>query len=67
MTTTNVRQDAGRQSREICAKSGKYLRIPQKGYKVLLAVSHSSTGEIQMSKFAKFVNTAKVAGGFASW
>jgi hypothetical protein len=34
---------------------------------MLLAVSHSKYGGIQMSKFAKFVKTAKVAGGFASW
>jgi hypothetical protein len=37
------------------------------GYILLHAVSPNEIRGILMSKFAKFVKNAKIAGGFASW
>jgi hypothetical protein len=40
------------------------LRIPQKGYRVHLAVSPNPNGGNPMVKFAKRV---KIAGGISAW
>jgi hypothetical protein len=42
------------------------LRIPQKGYKVHLAVSPRERGKF-MSKFAKLVKSTRVVGGLSAW
>jgi hypothetical protein len=43
------------------------LRIPQKGYRVHLAVSPNPYGGNPMVKFAKLVKSAKIAGGLSGW
>jgi hypothetical protein len=63
---SDIADDTRRQSAESFANSHKNLRIPHKGYKVHVAVSPEERGKL-MSKFAKLVKSAKIAGGFASW
>jgi hypothetical protein len=59
--------DHGRDVREIGANPPEKLRIPQKGYRVHVAVSPNPNGGIPMVKFAKLVKSAKIAGGLAGW
>jgi hypothetical protein len=43
------------------------LHIPQKGYRVLLAVSPNRNRGISMRKIAKLLSHGKIAGGSAVW
>jgi hypothetical protein len=52
---------------ELGAEPAENLRIPQKGYRVHLAVSPNPYGGNPMVKFAKLVKSAKIAGGLAAW
>lgn len=45
----------------------KNLRIPRKGYILLLAVSPIRTGEDHMRKLVKLMSRGTLAGGSAAW